>query len=117
VFITLKGKPMTSLKSWRLSAGLLALVAAGAACAAEPVTPKTREQGKAETREAMRSGEMSANGEAGCGPQLVKTPGSGKTRAQVKAERDEAIRKGEMNSSGEVAGSAQSPAPAAKKAP
>ena len=110
VFIHLKGKPMTSLTSWRLSAGVLALVAAGAACADEPVSPKTREQGKAETREAIRTGEIGGGGEVNCklneaNPSKYPAkpvPGGAKTREQVKAETREAMRSGEMSANGEA---------------
>jgi hypothetical protein len=153
---------MTSLNTWTRAAWVLAALLAGPVMAADPAAPKTREQVKAETREAIRTGDMPADGElgckrnemntsqyppqaapggaktreqvkaetrqamrsgemmageAGCGPQPVKSQGQGKTRAQVKAERDEAIRKGEVQGTGELAGSPQPARPMPKKAP
>ncbi len=101
---------MTSLKTWTRASWVLAALCAGPAMAADPAAPKTREQVKAETREAIRTGDMPADGELGCKrnemnpsqypPQAA--PGGAKTREQVKAETRQAMRSGEMMASGEA---------------
>jgi hypothetical protein len=90
--------------SWAL-AGLLA----SQAMAADPAAPKTREQVRAETQEAIRTGEISDGGELGCKRNEVspsqypsKPAAPGKTREQVRAETREAMRSGQMSSGGEV---------------
>ena len=94
----------------RLSVVAIALstLVAGHALAADPATPKTRAEVKAELAEAIRSGDMVADGETGLTfkqlyPQRYAQPVvAGKTRAEVKAELAEAIRNGDMVADGET---------------
>lgn len=60
---------------------------------------KTRDQRKAETKEAIKKGETPKAGEAG---EVVKPGKSEKTRDQRKAETKEAIKKGETLPAGEA---------------
>lgn len=101
---------MTSLKTWIHMAWILAGFCAGQAMAADSAAPKTREQVRAETREAIRTGDIMADGEVGCKrnelnpSQYPAKPaaGGGKTREQVRAETREAMRSGEMSPGGEL---------------
>ena len=101
---------MTSLKTRTHMAWLLAACCAGQTMAAEPAAPKTREQVSAETREAIRTGDITADGELGCKrnelnpAQYPAKPAAGgaKTREQVRAETREAMRSGEMSAAGEL---------------
>jgi hypothetical protein len=93
----------------RTSTSLLLLAALSAiGCAAQAQTEKTREQVRAELREAVRTGDVLANGDSGLKlnelyPQRYPhAPAAGATRAQVKAELAEAIRTGDMLADGEV---------------
>ena len=94
------------MKLARTAAPLLFLVAIASTAHAE--APKTREQVKAELREAIRTGDVFAGGDSGLKlnelyPQrypsvaVVET----KTRAQVQAELADAIRAGTMVAAGE----------------
>ena len=91
-------------------AWVLASLCVGHAMAADPAEPKTREQVRAETQEAIRTGEITSGGEVNCKrnelnpSQYPPKPaaGLGKTREQVKAETREAIRSGNMPVSGET---------------
>jgi DNA-binding GntR family transcriptional regulator len=83
----------------RTAISLLVLAAIASTAAAEPA--KTREQVKAELREAIRTGNVFATGDSGLKlnemyphryPQT--TVGETKTREQVKAELAEALRSG-----------------------
>ena len=99
---------MTSLKTWTHMAWILAGFCAGQAMAADSAAPKTREQVRAETREAIRTGDIMADGEVGCKrnelnpSQYPAKPaaGGGETREQVRAETREAMRSGEMSPGG-----------------
>ena len=101
---------MTSLKIAPRMAWALASLCVGQAMAADPAEPKTREQVRAETREAIRTGEITSGGEVNCKLNELnpsKYPpkpavGPGKTREQVKAETREAMRSGDMSAAGEV---------------
>jgi len=101
---------MTFLKTWARLAWVLAGFSVGQAMAADPAAPKTREQVRAETREAIRTGDIPADGEVGCKrnelnpAQYPAKPatGGGKTREQVRAETREAMRSGEMSPGGEL---------------
>jgi Domain of unknown function (DUF4148) len=101
---------MTSLKTWTRASWVLAALCAGPAMAADPAAPKTREQVKAETREAIRTGDIRSGGEVNCklneeNPSKYPAkpvPSGAKTREQVKAETREAMRSGEMTATGEV---------------
>ena len=93
-----------------LSAVAIAIsaLATGQALAADPVTPKTRAEVKAELAEAIRNGNMIANGERGATfrelyPHRYAQPvvAGAKTRAEVKAELAEAIRNGDMVANGD----------------
>ena len=94
-----------------LSAIALAVAAfsAGQAVAADASTPLTREQVKAELAQAIRTGDVQADGISGL-KKNERFPGSypakpvvqGKTRDQVKAELAEAIRTGDMPVGGET---------------
>ena len=102
----------------RLSVVAIALstLFAGHALAADPAAPKTRADVKAELAEAIRNGDMVADGETGltfremaparyatANAQAVeKTAAVGKTRAEVKAELAEAIRNGDMVADGQT---------------
>jgi predicted RNase H-like HicB family nuclease len=94
----------------RLSVVAIALstLFAGHALAADPAAPKTRADVKAELAEAIRNGDMVADGETGLTfkqlyPQRYAQPVvAGKTRAEVKAELAEAIRNGDMVADGET---------------
>lgn len=100
---------MTFPKTPAHLAWVLAVLAAGQAMAADPAAPKTREQVRAETREAIRTGDISDGGEIGCKRNELNpsqypakpAPSGGKTREQVRAETREAMRSGQM-SSGEL---------------
>lgn len=101
---------MTSLKTWAPMTWVLAGICAGQAMAADPSEPKTREEGKAETLEAIRTGEISSGGEVNCKlsdfnpsryPAKPAT-GTGKTREQVMAETRDAMRAGQMAVNGEA---------------
>ena len=94
-----------------LSAVAIAIsaLATGQALAADPVSPKTRAEVKAELAEAIRSGNMIANGETLATfkqmypDRYTEQPATvGKTRAEVKAELAEAIRSGDMIANGET---------------
>ncbi len=81
----------------------VAALTAGQAFAANASSAKTREQVKAELTEAVRTGNIMANGDSG---QMLndgfpdrypaKPVVQGKTRAQVQAELAEAIRTGDI---------------------
>ena len=90
----------------RTTISLLLLAAIGTTAQAQ--SEKTREQVKAELTEAIRTGDVLANGDSGLKlnemyPQRYPhAPAAiGATRAQVKAELAEAIRTGDMIASGE----------------
>jgi hypothetical protein len=101
---------MTIFKTLVHVSWILTSFCVGQAMAADPAAPKTREQVKAETREAIRTGDMPADGEIGCKrnelnpSQYPPKPAAsgGKTREQVKAETREAMRSGEMSTAGEL---------------
>lgn len=101
---------MTFPKTLAPLAWVLAGLTAGQAMAADPSAPKTREQVRAETREAIRTGDIPVGGETGCkrnelnpSQYPAKAPAApGKTRAQVQAETREAMRSGAMSGGGEV---------------
>ena len=86
----------------------VAALAASNAMAADASAPQTREQVKAELAEAIRTGDIMANGETGqkvneLFPHLypAKAAAQGKTREQVKAELAEAVRTGNVVADGE----------------
>lgn len=84
----------------------LATLSAGHALASEASAPKTREQVQAELAEAIRHGDILAQGEVEpgahhAGPNSVQAVILGKTRSQVQAELAEAIRTGELLAQGE----------------
>jgi len=90
----------------RTTVSLLLLAALGTAAHAQ--SEKTREQVKSELAEAIRTGDVLANGETGLKlnelypqryPHVVAAAGA--TRAQVNAELAEAIRTGDMIATGE----------------
>lgn len=90
----------------RTTISLLLLAAIASAAHAE--APKTREQVKAELREAIRTGDVFATGDSGLKlnqlyPQRYThaAVAEGKTRAEVKAELDDAIRAGTTVAAGE----------------
>jgi len=109
-----------------VSAIALAVAALSAGQAlAQDAAPKTREQVRAELAEAIRNGDMVADGETGRtfremfpgqypaantvakAPARVEVkaqvaPAQGKTRAEVKAELAEAIRNGDMVADGQT---------------
>ena len=73
---------------------------AGQTVKADAKSDKTRDQRKAETKEAIKKGEQPKAGEAG---EVVKAGAkSDKTREQRKAETKEAIKKGETLPAGEA---------------
>jgi hypothetical protein len=91
----------------RTTASLLLLAAFGFNAHAQ--VTKTREQVKTELAEAIRTGDMLANGESGLklnelNPQRYPKPPltAVSTREQVKAELAEAIRTGNMLAGGEI---------------
>jgi predicted RNase H-like HicB family nuclease len=94
----------------RLSAVAIALstLVAGHALAADPAVGKTREQVRAELAQAIRSGDMIADGATGqrfneIAPHLYAKPVAvAKSRAEVKAELAEAIRNGDLVADGET---------------
>jgi Domain of unknown function (DUF4148) len=110
VFQPEKDTDMTTLKTWAGLAWVLAGFCAGHAMAADPSEPKTREQVKAETREAIRTGDISAGGEVNCKLNELNpsrypakpATGPSKTREQVQAETREAMRSGQMGVNGEA---------------
>lgn len=88
-----------------VSAIALAVAALSAGQAlAQDATPKTREQVRAELAEAIRNGDMVADGQTGAtyrdlfpGRYPAETTlAQGKTRADVKAELAEAVRNGDI---------------------
>ena len=90
----------------RTTVSLLLLAAIGTTAQAQ--SEKTREQVKAELMEAIRTGDVLANGESGLKlnelyPQRYPHApvAIGATRAQVKSELAEAIRTGDMIASGD----------------
>ena len=90
----------------RTTVSLVLLAALGATAQAQ--SEKTREQVKAELTDAIRTGDVLANGESGLKlnelypRRYPRTPAAiGATRAQVEAELAEAIRTGNMIASGE----------------
>lgn len=94
------------MKFARTAISLLVLAAIASTAAAEPA--KTREQVKAELREAIRTGNVFATGDSGLKlnemyPQRYPqtTVGETKTREQVKAELAEAMRSGDVIVAGE----------------
>ena len=106
----------------RLSVVAIALSAlvAGQAFAADPAAAKTREQVRAELAQAIRNGDMIADGQTGATykelfpaqyAQPVAT--AGKSRAEVKAELAEAIRTGDIVADGQTGAKANELAPAA----
>lgn len=103
---TRKDTDMTFPKTLARLAWVLAVTSAGQAMAADPAAPKTREQVRAETREAIRTGDITEGGEIGCKrnelnpSQYPAKPAAsgGKTREQVRAETQEAMRSGQMTS-------------------
>ena len=93
-----------------LSAVAIALstLLAGQALAADTGTPKTRAEVKAELAEAVRTGNILADGESGLTlrqmhpHRYAQQPAAvGKIRAEVKAELVEAVRTGNMLADGE----------------
>jgi predicted RNase H-like HicB family nuclease len=94
----------------RLSVVAIALstLVAGHALAADPAVGKTREQVRAELNEAIRSGDLIADGATGqrynqLAPHLYAQPVAvAKSRAEVKAELAEAIRNGDIVADGET---------------
>jgi hypothetical protein len=92
----------------RLSVVAIALstLVAGHALAADPAAAKTREQVRAELAEAIRSGDMIADGATGqrynqLAPHLYAQPvAAAKSRAEVKAELAQAIRSGDLVADG-----------------
>ena len=102
----------------RLSIVALALssLVAGHALAADASVGKTRDEVRAELAQAIRSGDMIADGATGQrynqvspaqyaavrtnAPVVAAAPAVGKTRAEVKAELAEAIRTGDMVADG-----------------
>jgi hypothetical protein len=93
----------------RLSVIALALstLVAGHALAADPAAAKTREQVRAELAEAIRSGDLIADGATGqrfnqIAPHLYAQPTAvaNKSRAEVKAELAQAIRSGDLIADG-----------------
>ncbi|WP_171019958.1 DUF4148 domain-containing protein [Hydrogenophaga sp. 2FB] len=94
----------------RLSVVALALssLVAGHALAADVSVGKTRDEVRAELAQAIRSGDMIADGATGqryneIAPQLYAQPQAvvaSKSRADVKAERDAAIRNGDLIADG-----------------
>jgi uncharacterized membrane protein len=87
----------------------VAALAASNAMAADASAPKTREQVKAELAEAVRTGNIIANGETGQkanelfpGLYPAKPAAQGKTREQVQAELAEAVRTGDIVADGET---------------
>ncbi len=84
-----------------------AALSAGQVMAADASAPITRDQVKAELAQAIRTGDMLADGVTGQkmnerfpGRYPAKAAVQGKTRAQVKAELAEAIRTGDMLAAG-----------------
>lgn len=95
----------------RLSVVAIALstLVAGHALAADPAVGKTREQVRAELAQAIRSGDLVADGETGqrfnqLYPSLYAQPvvAAGKTRADVRAEVEQARLSGELVSDGQT---------------
>lgn len=94
----------------RLSVVAIALstLVAGHALAADPAAAKTREQVRAELAQAVRSGDLIADGETGARfnqlfpAQYAQQATVGKTRAEVKAELAEAVRNGDLIADGET---------------
>lgn len=93
-----------------VSAIALAVAALSAGQAlAQDATPKTREQVRAELQDAIRNGDLQADGETGMTYRQLypsrypaAAVAAGKTRAEVKAELAEAIRKGDLMADGET---------------
>ena len=105
----------------RLSVVAIALstLVAGHALAADPVAAKTREQVRAELAEAVRSGDLIADGETGArfnqlfpAQYAQSATVAGKTRAEVKAELAEAVRNGDLIADGETGAKFKDVAPA-----
>jgi predicted RNase H-like HicB family nuclease len=103
--LTSKGPIMSTS---RTTFALLALAAALAAASAQAQTGKTREEVRAELAEAIRTGNVIANGESGLTlrelfpqryPAIASAPGL--TRAQVIGEFEEARRTGDLMAGGE----------------
>ena len=97
----------------------VAALAASNAIAADASAPKTREQVKAELAQAVRTGDIVANGETGQkahemfpGLYPAKPAVQGKTREQVQAELAQAIRTGDVMVNGETGLTARELAPA-----
>ena len=86
----------------------LVLASTFAVGAAQAQTPLTREQVKAEYREAVRTGDLLAPGDSGLklnemNPDRYPKPAAdGKTRAQVVAEFQAAVRSGDIIRSGDL---------------
>ena len=86
----------------------VAALSAGQALAADTDAPKTREQVRAELREAQRTGDIVADGETGQKLNQLypnrypaTATAQGKTREQVRAELREAQRTGDIVAGGE----------------
>ncbi len=87
----------------------LAALSAGQAMAADASTPVTRDQVNAELAEAIRTGDVFAEGDTGLkknerfpGSYPAKAAVQGKTRDQVKAELAEAVRTGDIFAEGDT---------------
>jgi Domain of unknown function (DUF4148) len=86
----------------------LVLASAFAVGAAHGQTPLTREQVKAEYRDAVRTGDILAPGDSGLKlnemypDRYPKAASAGKTRAQVVAEFEAAVRSGDIIRSGDL---------------
>ena len=105
----------------RLSVVAIALstLVAGHAFAADPAAAKTREQVRAELAEAVRNGDLIADGETGArfnqlfpAQYAQSATVAGKTRAEVKAELAEAVRTGDLVADGQTGARFNEVAPA-----
>lgn len=104
----------------RLSVVAIALstLVAGHAFAADPAAAKTREQVRAELAQAVRSGDLIADGETGArfnqvSPHLYAQPVAvAKSRAEVQAELRDAQARGELIADGETGARFNEVAPA-----
>ncbi|NWF47550.1 DUF4148 domain-containing protein [Hydrogenophaga sp. D2P1] len=92
-----------------VSAIAAALIALSATQVFAADGPKTRDQVRAELAEAIRTGNMPANGESGVllnqvnpGRYAPQNMEAGKTRAEVKAELMEALRTGDVLANNET---------------
>ena len=102
-------KEITMNRSYLTAVTLaVAALSAGQALAADTDAPKTREQVRAELREAQRTGDIVADGETGQKLNQLypnrypaTATAQGKTREQVRAELREAQRTGDIVAGGE----------------